>query len=145
MSWLITHEYIYNTICKTIYKKIDTGIRIKKSIRKKITANYNSFKKKIQLKVYSHPVKNVWISSLILILIFWWIDFFHPFSEATEKFTKILSLILKIFGKKNCILPGLNCFLAHWQPVSSWVLAETLHAVTYLICYTSLNLWGLGW
>ena len=37
--------YIYNTICKTIYKKIDTGIRIKKSIRKKITANYNSFKK----------------------------------------------------------------------------------------------------
>ena len=31
-------------------------------------------RKSIQLKVYSHPVKNVWIGSLTLILIFFWIE-----------------------------------------------------------------------
>ena len=28
----------------------------------------------IQLKVYSHYVKNIWISSLTLFMIFWWIE-----------------------------------------------------------------------
>ena len=42
--------------------------------RKTCFANYNSLRKSIQLRVYSHPVKNVWISSLTLILIFLWIE-----------------------------------------------------------------------
>ena len=49
--------------------------------------------KSIQLKVYSHHAKNIWISFLILILIFWWIQL--AVWEATEKFIKILSLIFE--------------------------------------------------
>ena len=41
---------------------------------KKITANYNSFWEMYQSKVYSHHVKNVWISSSTLFLVFWWIE-----------------------------------------------------------------------
>ena len=42
-------------------------------IQEKNTANYNSLRKWIRLKVYSHAAKNVWVTSLTLILIFWWI------------------------------------------------------------------------
>ena len=69
---------------------------------KKLLQTTINLRQWIQTKAYSQPVKNIWISSLILILIFWWIEL--TVWETTEKFTKILSLILKIlkiFGKEN--------------------------------------------
>ena len=40
--------------------------------RKKLLQTTIPLRKWIQLKVYSHTVKNVWVSCLILVMIFWW-------------------------------------------------------------------------
>ena len=77
-----------------------------------------SLRKWIQLKVYSHPVKNVWISSLTLILIFWWIE---RAVLRSQNFTKSLPnfyLWFLRYLENECvfyILPDLNRFLPQWK------------------------------
>ena len=41
---------------------------------KKLLQTTIHLRKWIQLKVFNHPVNNVWMISLFLILIFWWIE-----------------------------------------------------------------------
>ena len=117
MLWMQLYEWCHKYVC-------DVVIRCKIP-EKKLLQTTIHLRKSIQLKLYSHLVTNVWISSFILILIFWWLQL--AAWEATESLSKFYLEFWIYLENKICILPGLNCFLPHWQPVSSWVLVETLN------------------
>ena len=63
----ICHEIFLHVSC-CVYQLFWLGRK------KKLLQITIPLRKWIQLKVYSHLVTNVWISSLTLILIFWWIE-----------------------------------------------------------------------
>ena len=76
-------------------------------------------------KVYSHPVKNVWISSLTLIMIFWWTE---PFWEATEKFQNFIFNFEDICKRKFLFYQTLIAFFHTGKLVSSRVFMETSYS-----------------
>ena len=68
MFWKQLYEKWKSHICSRCWSN---GVKYRK---KKLLQTTIPLRKWIQLKVYSHSVKNVWISSLTLILIFCWIE-----------------------------------------------------------------------
>ena len=120
----VVHTSCFDYVLKATAWKMKTAYMFAmlviwcKMQRKKLLQITVSLRKWIQLKVYSHPVKNVWISFLILILIFWWIQL--AVWEATKKFIKILSLILKISGKEN-LYDGFDML---YVPMRSWAIVQ---------------------
>ena len=103
--------------------------------RKKLLQTTNYLWKWIYLKVYSHPIKNVWISSLTLILIFWWIELgiLRSHRKGYQNFT----LICKIFGEK-CIFYENLIALFRTAPsglVSSRMLIETWYSDGFSMLY----------
>ena len=96
-------------------------------------------RKWIQLKAYGQPVKHVWISSLTLILIFWWFEL-----VILRIHRKVYQNFIFNFGciwKRKFVLYQ-NLFFFHTgKPVSSQVLVwRKLHTMADFICYTSLTL-----
>ena len=57
-----------------LFVKLNVDHMVYNTDSKGITVNCSSFERWIQLKVYSRPAKNIWITSLTLILMFWWIE-----------------------------------------------------------------------
>ena len=76
-------------------------------------------------KVYSHPVKNVWISSLTLIMIFWWTE---PFWEATEKFQNFIFNFEDICKRQFLFYQTLIAFFHTGKLVSPRVFMETSYS-----------------
>ena len=78
-------------------------------------------RKSIQLKVYSHPVKNVWIGSLTLILIFLWIELviLGSHKKVYQNFIFNSGDIWKI---KFVLYQILTAFFYTGKPVSSRLL-----------------------
>ena len=83
-----------------------------------------SLRKWIQLKVYSHPVKNVWISSLTLIMIFWWIELAILRSHR-KIYQNFIFNSEDIWKRKFVFYQTLIAFFHTGKPVSSRVLVET--------------------
>ena len=101
--------------------------------KKKLLQITIPLRKWIQLKVSSHSVKNVWISSLTLILIFCWIEL------------AILRSHIKV--SKNFIFnfvfyQTLIAFFHTEKSILSRVLVEILYSDRFTY-YTSLTFWGL--
>ena len=89
--------------------------------------------------IRGHPVKNAWISSLTLTLIFWWISLvilrihIKVYQHFSFNFGDIWKKIISIVS-------DLKHFLPHWKPVLSRVLVwGKLHTVTYFTYYASLT------
>ena len=90
--------------------------------RKKITANYNSFEKMNPLK--GHPVKNVQIRSLTLVLIFWWIEV--AILRSHRKVCRNFIFNFEDIWKRRFVFhQTLNAFFHTGKAVSSWLLGET--------------------
>ena len=106
--WMQLHERWKSQICSWCW-----SYSVK--YNKKVTTNYNLSRKWIQLKVKNVWIscQNIWISSLILIWIFWWIEL--AVLRSHRKVYQNCIFDFKISEKKICILPDLNCFLPHWQ------------------------------
>ena len=92
------------------------------------------FRKWIQLNVYGHSVKNVWINSLTLILIFWWIELAILRSHRKVYQSFILNFE-DIWKRKFVFYETLIAFFNTGKPVSSWVLVETLYSDGFYVIH----------
>ena len=90
-------------------------------VYKKITSIYNSFEKMNPIKGLSHPVKKVWISSLTLTLIFWWIELAILRSDG-KVYQSFIFNFGDIWKRKLVLYKTLNAFFHTGKPVSSRVL-----------------------
>ena len=101
------------------------------NIEKKITANYNFFEKVNQLK--SHPIKNVRISSLTFIFIFWWIEL--AILRSHRKLYQNFIFNFEDIWKRKFVFCQTLSFLPHCKPLSSRVLVETSYSrrILYVI------------
>ena len=93
--------------------------------KKKLLETTIPLRKWIWSKVYSHPVKNVWISSLTLIMIFWWTE---PFWEAAEKFQNFIFNFKDIWKRQFVFYNTLIAFFHTGKLVSSRVFIETSYS-----------------
>ena len=123
----VVHTSCFDYVLKATAWKMKTAYMFAmlviwcKMQRKKLLQITVSLRKWIQLKVYSHPVKNVWISSLTLILIFLWIELviFGSHKKVYQNFIFNSGGIWKI---KFVLYQILTPFFYAGKPVSSRVL-----------------------
>ena len=123
----VVHTSCFDYVLKATAWKMKTAYMFAmlviwcKMQRKKLLQITVSLRKWIQLKVYSHPVKNVWISSLTLILIFLWIELviFGSHKKVYQNFILNSGGIWKI---KFVLYQILTPFIYTGKPVSSRVL-----------------------
>ena len=123
----VVHTSCFDYVLKATAWKMKTAYMFAmlviwcKMQRKKLLQITVSLRKWIQLKVYSHPVKNVWISSLTLILIFLWIELviFGSHKKVYQNFIFNSGGIWKI---KFALYQILTPFFYTGKPVSSRVL-----------------------
>ena len=123
----VVHTSCFDYVLKATAWKMKTAYMFAmlviwcKMQRKKLLQITVSLRKWIQLKVYSHPVKNVWISSLTLILIFLWIELviFGSHKKVYQSFILNSGGIWKI---KFVLYQILTPFFYTGKPVSSRVL-----------------------
>ena len=119
---LLCVEVILTVLWKQLDEKWESQICLRcwsnvVKYRKKLLQTAILLIKWIQLKVYSHPVRNVWISFLTLMLIFWWIELVILGSHR-----KVYKNPEFLGEKKNFCIRFLNVFFHTGKPVSSWVL-----------------------
>ena len=95
--------------------------------KKKLLPTIISLRKWIQLEVYSHPMKNVWISSLTLILIFWGIELAILRSHR-KVYQDFIFNFEDIWKRKFVFYQPLIAFFHTGKPVSSRVLVETSYS-----------------
>ena len=99
-------------------------------IQKKLLQITIPLRKYIQIKVYSHPVKNVWISSLTLILIFWWTDLailrshrkvyqniIFNFEDIWKRKFVFHQTLIAFFHTRKTLIPNVGRDLIQW-----WIL-----------------------
>ena len=102
---------------------------------KKLLKTMISLRKYIQLKVYSHHIKNVWLSSLTLFLIFWWIELAISRIHRTG-YENFIFNFEDIRHRKIVLYQTLIVLFQSSKPVSSRVLVETsqIDGVFYVKC-----------
>ena len=110
--------------------------------RKKLLQTTNYLWKWIYLKVYSHPIKNVWISSLTLILIFWWIEILRRHRKPYQNFIFSFEDVWKI---KFVFYQTLIAFFHTGKPASSRVLVENLYSDGFYMLYITNFMRSWGW
>ena len=101
--------------------------------KKKLLQITIPLRKWIQLKVSSHSVKNVWISSLTLILIFCWIELAILRSHIKVSQNFIFNFVF---------YQTLIAFFHAEKSILSRVLIEILYSDRFTY-YTSLTFWGV--
>ena len=101
-------------------------------LREKLLETTIPLRKWIRLKSYSHPVKNVRISSSTFILIFWWVELtilrsdrkvYHNFIFNSED----------IWKRKFVFYQTLITFFHIGKPVSSRMLLETSYSDIFYV------------
>ena len=122
----VVHTSCFDYVLKATAWKMKTAYMFAmlviwcKMQRKKLLQITVSLRKWIQLKVYSHPVKNVSTSSLTFVLIFGWIELviWRSHRKICQNF------IFDYLGRKICIVPDLNRFLPHWTTCFMPILGD---------------------
>ena len=106
--------------------------QMRQNTEKKLPQMTISLWKWTQLKVYSHPVQRVWISSLTPILIFWWTEL-----VILRIHRKVYQNFIFNFGKKICIVSDLKLFLPHWKTcfIPSIGMVETSYCDGFYMLY----------
>ena len=124
MLWKQPHERKRSQICSQCW-----SYSVK--YRKKLLQTTIPLRKWIQLKFYSYSVKNVWISSLTLIFIFWWIEL-----AILRSHRNVYQDFWRYLEKKICILLALNCFLLSCETFSipSFGRDFIMWRILYVIC-----------
>ena len=132
----VVHTSCFDYVLKATAWKMKTAYMFAmlviwcKMQRKKLLQITVSLRKWIQLKVYSHPVKNVWISSLTFVLIFWWIELaiWRSHRKICQNF------IFDYLGRKICIVnQTLIAFFHTEEPVSSQFLETSYNGGFYML------------
>ena len=124
---VVVHTSYFDCVMKTTAWKVNVTNTFAMLIiwgkiqKEKLLQITISLRKWIQLKVYSHPVKNVWIIFLSLILIFWWMELviLRNYRKVYQNFIFNLGDIWK---RKFVLYQTLNAFFYTGKPVSSQVL-----------------------
>ena len=102
--------------------------------KKKLPQITIPLRKWIQLKVCSHPVKNVWISSLTLILIFWWIELAILRSHR-KIYQNFIFNCEDIWKRTFVFYQTLIAFFLAGKSVSSRLLVETSYSDRFYMLY----------
>ena len=108
---------------------------------KKLLETIVPLEKCIQLNVYSHYIKNLWVNSLTLFLEFWWIEL--AILRIQIKGYQIVIFNFEDISKIKIVLyQTLITFFHTSKPISSRMLVETSHIDGFYMLYGPLTLSG---
>ena len=127
MLWMQLHERWKSHTCSWCSS---FGVKYGEKLMQTII----DLRKLSQSKVYSYPIKNVWISSLILIFIFWWTEL-NVWSHIKICQSFIINFE-DIWEREFVFDQALSAFF-QWHPASSWMLVETSYSDRFDMLYFS--------